>query len=203
MMILRCSSTSPFVRKVVIAAKLLGLFDDIRLHPTQPQDPSDPLTLQNPLGKIPALILDNGEVVFDSAVIIDTLDTMAGGGRLIPTDPVRRRQVLTMQAMCDGLLDASVLLVAEQRFREENMRSAQWMTLQAGKVERAFVQLEEMVAGLDHEPDVGKIALACALSYRDMRFPDHDWRSAYPNLAQWLIGFDKAVPAFAETAFEP
>nr|WP_321456200.1 glutathione S-transferase family protein [uncultured Cohaesibacter sp.] len=202
MMILRSSSTSPFVRKVMIAAKLLGLFEAIHLQDVNLQNPSEDLPLQNPLGKIPALILETGEVIFDSAVIVDALDLMAGGNRLIPTDPEPRRRALTLQALCDGVLEASVLLVAEQRFRSEDMRSEQWMTLQAGKVARALAHLEAMVPGFDQSLDVGKITLACALAYRDLRFPSEDWRSAHPNLAQWLVEFDKTVPAFAETAFK-
>nr|WP_319486009.1 glutathione S-transferase family protein [uncultured Cohaesibacter sp.] len=202
MMILRSSSTSPFVRKVIIAAKLLGLFDQITLQEAKLIDPTDSLSQQNPLGKIPALILEGGEAVFDSSVIVDTLDLMAGGGKLIPADPVRRRQVLTLQALCDGLLDASVLLVAEQRFRLEAQRSAKWVAHQTAKVDRAFGALEAMVPQLQGGPDVGQIALACALSYRDLRFPDQDWRAIYPQLALWLAAFEKAVPAFAETAFK-
>ncbi|HEY6601014.1 MAG TPA: glutathione S-transferase N-terminal domain-containing protein, partial [Xanthobacteraceae bacterium] len=117
MLTLRSSPTSPFVRKVRIAASVLGLDREIMLEPADTMSPSDSVRQQNPLGKIPALMLEDGTVLFDSRVILDYLDHRAGGGRIIPTDASARFAALRLQALADGLMDASVLLVYEGRWR--------------------------------------------------------------------------------------
>src|SRR5262249_20616302 len=108
---LRSSPSSPFVRKVRIAASVLGLDREIGLAP------ADTVRLQNPLGKIPSLVLEDGTVLFDSRVILEYLDHRAGGGRIIPTDIDARLAALRLQALADGIMDASVLLVYEGRWR--------------------------------------------------------------------------------------
>jgi glutathione S-transferase len=114
---LRNSPASPFVRKVRIAASVLGLDREIMLEPADTMSPSDSVRQQNPLGKIPALVLEDGTVLFDSRVILDYLDHRAGGGRIIPTDAGARFAALRLQALADGLMDASILLVYEGRLR--------------------------------------------------------------------------------------
>ena len=116
MWILRSASASPFVRKVRIAAAICGLDDRIKIEVADTTDPTDSLRRQNPLGKIPALILEDGTVLYDSAVIVDFLDAEAGGGVIIPKGSERFR-VLTMQALADGMKEAAVLKVYEGRFR--------------------------------------------------------------------------------------
>jgi glutathione S-transferase len=115
MMILRSSPSSPFVRKVLIAADLLGLADKIDVQDADTTNPGDSIREQNPLGKIPTLILEDGSIWFDSRVILEMLDHMAGGGRIIPREAPARFEVLRLQALCDGVLDASVLIVYESR----------------------------------------------------------------------------------------
>jgi glutathione S-transferase len=198
-MILRSAAASPFVRKVRIAAAVLGLDSRIHIVAADTADPNDDLRAQNPLGKIPTLILDDGSVLYDSRVIVEYLDHLAGGGRIIPAQPVAARfEVLKLQALADGIMDASVLLVYETRWRDAAKHEPKWIDLQAGKVERALAVLEAAPPRVDALPHVGQIALACALGYRDLRFAG-TWRETHPRLVQFLDQFSAAVPAFAAT----
>jgi glutathione S-transferase len=197
-MILRSSPASPFVRKVRIAAGVLGLADKIEVRETDLNDPADAIRVQNPLGKIPALILDDGTVYYDSRVILEVLDHLAGGGRIIPREPTARFAALRLQALCDGILDASVLLVYEDRYRPADKKVQAWIDRQAGKVARSLAALEAAPPALDPTPNVGQIALACVLGYRDLRFGG-TWRNDYPRLLAWHDKFAGQVPAFAQT----
>ena len=198
MLTLRHSPASPFVRKVRIAAALLGLDREITLVPADTMKPDDDVRQQNPLGKIPALILEDGTVLFDSRVILDYLDHRAGGGRIVPKDPAARFAALRLQALCDGLMDASILVVYEGRWRQADKHEAKWVDHQAGKISRALAALEAAPPPLATPPDVGQIALACALGYRDFRF-EGSWRKDHPRLVAWLVKFAAQVPAFAAT----
>jgi glutathione S-transferase len=201
MLILRSSPASPFGRKVKIAAAICGLSDRIEIVMGDTMDPGDSLRLQNPLGKIPILVLEDGSRLYDSRVIIEYLDVLAGGGRVIPAETEARFAALTMQALADGLMDALLLLRYEAMFREPAMQSARWLDHHRDKVKRAMMVFE----GATPSPEarhVGAIALACALSYQDLRFAGR-WRDDYPNLVSWLDAFAAAVPAFAATAPPP
>ncbi len=198
-MLLRSSPASPFVRKVRIAVAVLGLGDKIEVRDTDLNDTADSIRAQNPLGKIPALILDDGTALYDSRVILEYLDHLAGGGKIIPSDAAARFAALRLQALCDGILDASVLLVYESRYRPQDKRVQTWVDRQAGKVDRALKALEAAPPRLTTPPDVGQIALACALGYRDFRF-DGGWRKQHPRLLAYLDAFTAQVPAFAATA---
>jgi len=198
-MILRSTSASPFGRKVRIAIALLGLGDKIEIQETDLNNPDDTIRKQNPLGKIPALVLDDGRTFFDSRVILDYLDHVTGGGRIIPRDANARFEALRMQALCDGVLDASLLIIYEGRYRPEDKHVSGWLERQADKVTRGLDALEAAPPAITPVPDVGQITLACALGYRDFRFPKDDWRSRYPRLRAWLDKFSAQVPAFAAT----
>jgi len=197
-MILRSAAASPFVRKVRIAAAILGLDSRITLEPADTSNPSDSVRQQNPLGKIPALVLDDGMVLFDSRVILEYLDHLAGGGRIVPADPQARFVALRLQALADGLMDASILQVYEGRWRDPAKHEPKWVEHQAGKVARALAALEADPPALAAPPTVGQIALACALAYRDFRFQG-TWRKDHPRLVKYLDAFAAAVPAFAAT----
>ena len=201
MMILRFSPSSPFVRKVRVGAALLGLDSEITLERADTTDPNDSLRKTNPLGKIPVIIIEDGTAIYDSRVILDYLDERAGGGKIVPRQGPQRLAALRLQALCDGILDASILTVYESRFRKPEMHEAKWLELQAGKVSRALAVLEAAPPPFDAGqalPDVGQITLACALGYRDFRFGD-GWRSDHPRLVAWLDNFAARVPAFAAT----
>ena len=198
MLVLRSSPASPFGRKVRIAAAVLGLSDRIEIAAADTNDPSDSLRRQNPLGKIPALILEDGAVLYDSRVIVEYLDWLAGGGKIIPAAPGRFR-ILTLQALADGMMDAAVLQVYETRFREPAQYAGKWLDHQAAKVERALERLEAAPPEAAAR-DIGAIALACALGYLDLRFGGR-WRADHRRLAAWLEAFEAGVPAFEETRF--
>jgi glutathione S-transferase len=198
MMILRHSPSSPFVRKVRIAVALLGFDSDVTLERADTTDPNDSLRKTNPLGKIPVLIVEDGSAIYDSRVILDYLDERAGGGKIVPRQGKDRLAALRLQALCDGILDASILTIYEGRYRKPDMQEPKWLELQAGKVSRALAVLEAEPPPLDPLPSVGQIALACALGYRDFRF-NGSWRAKHPRLVDWLDKFAAQVPAFAAT----
>ncbi len=199
-MILRSSPASPFGRKVKIAADIAGLSGQITVVVADTGSETDSLRRENPLGKIPALILDDATVFYDSRVILEFLDHLAGPGTLIPTEPAARFRSLTLQALADGIMDAAILTVYEDRWRGEEARSAKWIEHQGGKVARALSTIDN--APPTGRIDVGHIAVACALGYLDLRFAGA-WRADHPALVKWLDAFAEAVPAFAKTRVAP
>jgi len=198
MMILRSSPPSPFGRKIKLAIGILGFDSEVTIEKADPTDAGDSLRKQNPLGKIPALIIENGTVLYDSPVILEYLDHRAGGAKIVPDEPDARFAALTLQALCDGILDAGILLVYEGRWRPPEMAVQKWIEHQRGKVQRALEVLEAAPPPLDAIPNVGQITLACALGYGDLRF-EGKWRERYPKLVQWLDEFAAKVPAFEKT----
>jgi glutathione S-transferase len=167
MMILRSAPAPPFGRKVKIAADLLGLHDAIEVVFADTNDPNDSLPTQNPLGKIPVLILDDGSKLFDSRVIVEYLDALAGG-RLIPAASTARWRVVTAAALADGMNDAALLIIYEKRFRAAELWSQIWMERQAQKITCALATFAATPpAGIR---DISHMGLACALGYLDLRF---------------------------------
>ena len=182
------SETSPFVRKVMVLiheAAISGItLEPVAGHAVEPGTmPVD----QNPLGKIPTLVTDDGQVIFDSRVICQWLDAQHGGARLYPEAPARW-DVLRREALADGLLDAALLARYENALRPEALRWADWTRGQMGKIDAALDEMERDCASFAGV-DAGTIATACALGYLDFRFPDLDWRRARPQLAAWFREF--------------
>jgi glutathione S-transferase len=200
MMILRTSPPSPFGRKVRIAISLLGLDGDVKIEPADPTDAADSVRQQNPLGKIPVLIAEDGAAYYDSRVILEYLDDRAGGGKIVPGDARVRLASSRLQALCDGILDASILTVYETRWRKAETHEQKWLEHQAGKIARGLAALEAAPPPLDGRalPNVGQIALACVLGYGDLRF-NGSWRAGHPRLVAWLDNFAARVPAYAAT----
>ncbi|KAA2314941.1 glutathione S-transferase [Pseudooceanicola sediminis] len=194
---LRSTKTSPYGRKARIAALVLGLADGIAERPADTRDPGDDLRQQNPLGKMPCLIVE-GQALYDSRVILEYLDAVAGGGRLFPRDGLARFRCLTRACLADGITDAALLVAYEGRFRRADQMSDIWLTHQRGKIERG---LSALAADLPDPrvTDAAAIALACALGYLDWRQPVQDWRGRYPTIAAWLAAFAAAEPAFDMT----
>jgi glutathione S-transferase len=198
MMILRSVPPSPFGRKVTLAASVLGLSDQISIEKTDTNDGADSIRRQNPLGKIPVLVLDDGSTLYDSRVILEYLDHRAGGGKIIPREPNARFIALRLQALADGMTDAQILLVYEGRWRPPEHHVQKWVDYQADKITRGLAALEADPPPLDAIPNVGQIALACFLGHRDLRFPG-TWRDVHQKLVSWLDRFASRVPAFSES----
>jgi glutathione S-transferase len=169
------ATPSPFARKARIA-----LLEKQLPHEILVQNPWQTRIEANPLGKVPALLRDDGRVVHDSSVIIEYLETLGAPPALIPADPALRVRHKQVEAIADGICDAVVLIVTE-RARPPQKQSADWVARQAAKVPAALASLEkEMEAcgtfGLAH------IAAGCALGYLDLRYPELDWRASHPGL---------------------
>ncbi|HEY7549478.1 MAG TPA: glutathione S-transferase family protein [Hyphomicrobiaceae bacterium] len=188
---------SPYGRKVTLATALKGLRDRIEVTPvdTNPLDNPE-ITAANPLGKIPALIIDGDTAIFDSHVICEYLDSLAPAPVLFPRSGVERIKTLTLGSLADGMLDAALLLVYEKRFRPEEKWHAPWQERQQAKIDRALDVLERKPPAWKESPDYGHLTLACALGYLDFRH-EGKWRAGHPALVDWLDTFAKAVPAFA------
>ncbi|MBZ4211212.1 MAG: glutathione S-transferase N-terminal domain-containing protein [Rhodoferax sp.] len=196
------SKTSPYVRKVRIV--MLEKKLDYVFVPEDVWSEQTTITETNPLGKVPCLIMEAGEALFDSRVIVEYLDTLSPVGKLIPAVGRERAEIKTWEALADGVLDAAILARLEATWvgRSPAERSQAWIDRQLGKI---YTSLKAMSKGLGDKPycagihlSLADVAVGCALSYLDFRFPQIDWRSDYPNLQKLL---DKLMlrPSFAET----
>ena len=182
------STSSPYVRKVrvVMAEKKLDFqfeTDNVWAADTRIGD-------SNPLGKVPCLIMEGAEALFDSRVIVEYLDTLSPVGKLIPTMGRERAEVKTWEALADGVLDAALAARLEATWdgRSKGQRSPAWIDRQLGKIDAA---LKAMNRGLGDKPycagihmSLADIAVGCALGYLDFRFPQIDWRADHANLAK-------------------
>jgi glutathione S-transferase len=185
---LRYSPTSPYVRKVTVVAHETGLIGRIELVPTNVWASDTDIGRDNPLGKVPALTTDGGEVLYDSPVICEYLDSLHDGAKLYPPSGGARGTALRRQALADGMLDAGVLRRLES-MRKEPERSASWIERQRMAVARAMDALEEQASALGAGVTIGHVAIACALGWFDFRFPADDWRLNRPALAAWYAAF--------------
>jgi glutathione S-transferase len=195
---LRYSPTSPYVRKVSVSTIELGLADRIERIQTDTMDPNSGLSEHNPLGKVPALILENGEVLYDSPVVCEYLDGLHDGAKIFPPSGPERWTALRQQALGDGILDAAILRMLETARRPEPLRWQAWIDKQAGKIASALDRLEAEVEALDGPLRIGRITIGCALGYLDFRAPDEDWRAGHPRLAAWYQDFARR-PSMQET----
>ncbi|MCH8178879.1 MAG: glutathione S-transferase N-terminal domain-containing protein [Proteobacteria bacterium] len=182
------SLTSPFVRKVriVLAEKKL----DYKFDLEDVWSADTTIATSNPLGKVPCLVMEGGEAIFDSRVIVEYVDTLSPVGKLIPLSGRERVEVRTWEALADGLLDAAILARMEATWagRTEAQRSQAWIDRQIGKMHASLKAMSlglgdrNWCAGIHYS--LADIATGCALGYLDFRFPDIDWRDTYPNLAR-------------------
>lgn len=186
------SATSPFVRKCLICAHELGLFDRLELVPANahPVNRDRTLVAVNPLGKVPVLVTDEGSVLYDSRVICEYLDSL-GDGRLLPAQGVARWNALVEQSLADGIMDAAVLMRYETAVRPESLRWSDWVTGQLDKVICGLAAIERRARGLSERVDMGTVALGCALGYLDFRYASLGWRENYPDAAVWFDRFGK------------
>jgi glutathione S-transferase len=182
------SPASPFARKVRVAAIELGLAERIELAEVtvSPAKPNTDLARENPLIKVPALRAEDGAVLYDSRVICEYLDALAGGGRLFPAAASGRWRALTRQALGDGVLDAGILRRYELVLRPESLRWNDWLAGQQAKIDHALDVAERDCAGWGEAFDIGHITIGCALGWLDFRFADFDWRASRRQLAAWM-----------------
>ena len=184
------STSSPYVRKVrvVMAEKKL----DFQFETDNVWSPDTRIGDSNPLGKVPCLIMEGAEALFDSRVIVEYLDTLSPVGKLIPSMGRERAEVKTWEALADGILDAALLARLEATWdgRTKAQRSQAWIDRQLAKVNTA---LKALSSGLGDKPyctgihlSLADIAVGCALGYLDFRFPQIDWRADHANLAKLL-----------------
>jgi len=193
---LRYSPTSPYVRKVLITALETGQESVIKRVPTNPWDPDTDLPKDNPLGKVPALIIEGGLTLFDSPVICEYLCSRVGAP-LLPPGGLARWRVLRLQALGDGILDAAVARLLETR-RPAGIQKPDWIERQKSTIARALDSLEEAAAGWGDEVTLGQITAGAALGYVDFRFGEDRWRSSRPVLAAWYETF-ATRPSMKET----
>lgn len=185
---LRSSPTSPYVRKVTVVAHETGLFGRLDLVPTNVWANDTDIGRDNPLGKVPALTTDGGEVLYDSPVICEFLDSLHDGAKLYPPSGGARWAALRRQALADGILDAGILRRLEST-RKEPERSSAWLERQRLAVERGLDALEEEASALGSAITIGHIAIGCALGWLDFRFSADNWRARRPALAAWSAKF--------------
>ncbi len=190
MMQLRYSPTSPFVRKVMVVALETGLAEGIDLVTTNVWNPDTDIQIQNPLGKVPALVTEGGEVLYDSPVICEYLDSLHDGAKLFPPGGGARWTALRRQALGDGMMDAAVSRLLEGK-RPPGERSEAWAGRQKLVIERALDGLEEEADELSGPIGIGHIAIGCALGYLDLRFADDNWRARRTVLADWFDGINR------------
>lgn len=179
------SLTSPYARKVRVVAAEKRI--DMELQQVVLSDPDCPVTLYNPLGKIPVLIMDDGESLYDSRVIVEYLDNRTPVARLLPQEQVTKIAIRRWEALADGVCDAAVAALMEAR-RPSELQDAALIAKQRGKVTRGLKKLSEDLAGhkwcVADTFSLADIALGCVLGYLELRYKDIDWQQQYPNLAQ-------------------
>jgi len=198
---LHWSPRSPFVRKVMVAAHELGVADGIETVRTvvAMTQPNLGLLSDNPLGKIPTLVLDDGTAIYDSLTICEYLDALHGP-RLFPAAGPARWTALTWHALGNGLLDLLVLW-RNERDKPQKRQTPEWLAGFALKTMATLDRLQAMAPALDAAPfGIGHVAVGCALSYLDFRFATLGWRTGRPELAAWHAGFEARPSVLATQA---
>lgn len=185
MLKLRWSPTSPYVRKVMMMLIERGLEDRVERVSTDPWSSDTDLPKDNPLGKVPALTLEDGTTLFDSPVIVEYLDSLGDRAPLFPPAGPARWTALRLQAVADGICDAAILRRLES-MRPDGEKSANWMERQRKAVARSLDLLEGEAASLEGGDTIGTIAVLVALGYLDLRFGHEDWREGRPRLSAWF-----------------
>jgi glutathione S-transferase len=192
------SPPSPFVRKVTTLIHHADLHDRIELInvKTTALSVAEEARAANPLGKIPVMILENGNAIFDSRVITRYLDELAGSNLYLEENIY---DILTLEALADGIMESAVSITYESKLRPENEQSPSWIEAQWSKVLHAIKALDdEEFKAMNGEINMGQIAVACALGYLDFRHDARQWRSGHSNLASWNDKIMK-LPALIKT----
>jgi glutathione S-transferase len=187
---LRWSPASPFVRKVVVLMKEKGIEDAIDKEKSNPLSREDRAATQSPLGKIPCLVTDEGQSVFDSPVIMEYLDTVCDGPEMLPKSGEARWTVLRRQATADGMIGSMVTCFVEGLKKPER-QSGGVVAHNKAITFSGIAAFEREAASFGDTVDVGIISAAVALSFADQTFPEDDWRKDNPTLATWFDVFDQ------------
>jgi glutathione S-transferase len=186
---LHSTITSPYARKVWVVAHERGLTDRIEAVATNPHA-DEYLRDDNPLCRVPTLVLDDGEALFDSPVICEYLDSLGDGPGLFPPAGPARWRALRLQALGDGILDASLSRRMEV-IRPAHEQSPAWIARQIKGADAGCAWLEARLGELEGEVTIGYVAIGCALGYFDIRFREDGWRERFPGLAAWFEGFGR------------
>lgn len=202
MMKLRFSPTSPYVRKVTVLALETGLHDRIERVPTSPHDPKTDLPRDNPLGKVPALALEDGTSLYDSPVICEYLDSLHGGMKMIPAGGAARWTALRREALCDGILDAGILRLLEQR-RPANEQSPAWIERQKNVMARGFDALESEAGSFGKAVDIAAISAGCTIGWALFRYGADNPLGARPKLRAWYEEFARRPSMVATVPQDP
>jgi glutathione S-transferase len=187
-------TTSPYVRKVVIAAIECGLNERIERDETFPWEADTNYGGVNPVGKVPALVTDNGQVLYDSPVIVEYLDSLHDGKKLIPPSGEERFEILRVSALADGMMDAVILLYSELVRRPKDLHWDYWDNRQRNTVARSLDALEQDVTSFDlAHCDMAQITTGCGVGWIEFRkeILGVDWRTGRPNLAKWFDQFSQ------------
>ena len=191
------TNNSPYARKVRIVAMELGLYDEIEWKTLTREERGD-LQIYNPLGKVPVAILDTGDIVCDSPVICAYVDSLTSSRKLIPQCGPQRWEVLTLEALGDGLGDA-VIVISQENQRSNELRSQDVVDRQLSKIKSALSVLDKVASDFNDPPLIGEIGVACSLGYMDFREIFPEWRESYANMASWYTIILKRQ-SFTETA---
>jgi glutathione S-transferase len=193
---------SPFVRKVRVMARETGLVDKIEeIMLGSPEEMMTEMPKHNPLGKIPALILDDDSILYDSKVICEYLDTLHDGPKFFPSDGAKRWPALMLQGLADGISEAIIVASMNKFMRPDEYVYEPAVTFQLEKAERALADLNGRVKEFGDVLTIGSVSVACAIGYTDFRFPDLGWRDQNPELAAWNADFCER-PSMKTTHFE-
>ena len=181
---------SPYVRKARVVLIELGLHDRIKFNQMNLEHPAPELGQNNPLGKVPTLVGDDGSIYFDSPVVCEYLASLVERPKLFPGNGPARWTALRRQALADGILDALTSRRHEMQ-RPENERSPSAMQKQKHKSDSGLAALEKEAGTLGGDLTIGHIAIACCLGYVDFRFSGEPWRPRHPSLAKWYEDFSR------------
>lgn len=183
------ANTSPYARKARMVILEKGLSDQVETIFQNPFEDSPDLKSANPLGKVPALIDDYGKALYDSPVICAFLDTLLPSPRLVPDGPAHW-QILSAEALADGILDAAFAIVMERR-RPEEQQSPMWLDRWETAIRRSVSAVETDLSAYTGALTLAQIALGAALGYLDFRLPDIDWRTDNPAVTAWFGKFSQ------------
>ncbi|MGY4572050.1 glutathione S-transferase [Bradyrhizobium sp. USDA 3256] len=195
---LHATITSPFVRKVLVTAHEVGLYERFQFIATNPHA-DEYLRADNPLCKIPTLLQDGELPLFDSRVVCEYLDSLHDGPKLFPAGGLARWNALRLQALGDGILDANISR-RNEAIRPPGEQSPAWIERQKLAVSSAIAWLNRNISLLDGPVTIGSVAIGCALGYFEVRFPNDDWRQGNEHVADWYAAFS-ARPSMQNTSY--